>query len=94
MAAQRGAGGSSLTERLESRRRTVHAAQATAAIHDYTGHGTTRLLAALEVASDKAHGRCPRRRRVRRDSRLHRSGVHWPRRTADLNCDDYAATSS
>jgi hypothetical protein len=62
MAAQRGAGGSSLTERLESRRRTVHAAQATAAIHDYTGHGTTRLLAALEVASDKAHGRCPRRR--------------------------------
>jgi transposase len=29
--------------------------------HDYTRHGPTSLLAALEVASDKVHGRCIKR---------------------------------
>jgi hypothetical protein len=31
--------------------------------HDYTRHGTTRLFAALEVATGKGHARCYRRDR-------------------------------
>jgi hypothetical protein len=58
--------------------------------HDYTGHDTTSLFAALEVASGKVHGRCFKRHtHVEFITFLESLATHYPRLELHLICDNY-----
>ena len=58
--------------------------------HDYLRHGTTSLFAALEVASDKVHGRCYRRHRhAEFIAFLESLAKRYPKLELHLICDNY-----
>ena len=58
--------------------------------HDYLRHGTTRLFAALEVASGKVHGRCFKRHtHLEFIAFLESLARRYPRRELHLICDNY-----